>query len=373
MLEWARERARLTGDDLRKKFDKYPEWLSGDLTPTLKQLEGFAAATHTPFGYLLLSEPPGEPLPMADFRVIAGTALARPSANLLDTIYACQQRQEWYRDEARLQGDAPLEWVASLTANTPAVEAAAQLREQLSWGPEARQLAGDVPGAWAAIRNSMEDCGVLVMITGHVGSNTRRALDLAEFRGFALVDDLAPLVFVNGVDAKVAQVFTLVHELAHLWLGQSGLDDVDPGSEAVNVERWCNAVAAEVLVPLPELRRALSANADLLGQVAALARAFRVSKPVILGRLREAGYLTWAQYHRANEMLEQARLAAEPARKKSGGNFYPGFFVATSRRFTDALVASTLEGRTLYRDAFKMLGIRSEKAFDGVAAQLGRA
>lgn len=378
LLEWALERSRLPEDTWTTKFEHLEKWLSGDRKPTLKQLEGFAKATHTPVGFLFLQEPPEESLPVADFRVVAGSDQARPSADLLDVLYVCQQRQEWYRDDARAHGEPSLEWVGSVTTATPVADAAAEIAAQLGWNAEARRAVGDVVGAWTELRRRIENVGVLVMITGHVGSNTHRALKVGEFRGFALSDDQAPLIFVNGVDAKAAQVFTLIHELAHLWLGNTGLDDLFGTSEADAavqsttdnaIERWCNAVAAEVLVPLAELRAQLDDVDDLPAALPAIARRFRVSKLVVLGRAREVGFISWDQYWQIRADLHQQFLASPPP-ESSGGNFYPGLFAATSRRFTEALIASTLEGRTLYRDAFQMLGIKSQTAFDGIVERL---
>ncbi len=98
LLLWARERAGIAQEDLAMKFKKLPEWESGVIEPTLKQLEAFARAVHVPFGYLFLSEPPEEAVPIPDFRTFAGREVARPTPDLLDMIYACQERQGWYRD-----------------------------------------------------------------------------------------------------------------------------------------------------------------------------------------------------------------------------------------------------------------------------------
>lgn len=384
LLEWARTRSGIDDETWTKRFPAYDTWLAGDRRPTFRQLEDFAAKTHTPLGYLLLDEPPEEELPIADFRVIAGTDQARPGADLLDTIYACQQRQEWYRDDALLHGEEHLRFVGSLATSTPVEAAAAQLRNQLAWDAQAGQAAGSWSGAVTSLRNRMEGAGVLVMITGHVGSNTHRTLDPDEFRGFALVDDFAPLVFVNGADAKAAQVFTLVHELAHIWLGQGGLDDVDPQAQPADaaastrsssaaVERWCNAVAAEVLVPLAEIdgyKQPLGNHEEILERVRDVARRYRVSQPVALTRLREAGGLSWADDGELRRRLYAEYWAARSERGGGGGDFYPSLLAASSRRFTEALVASTLEGRTQYRDAFRMLGIKSQKAFDGLIDRL---
>ncbi|CAB4568888.1 unannotated protein [freshwater metagenome] len=209
------------------------------------------------------------------------------------------------------------------------------------------------------------------MISGIVGSNTHRALDPKEFRGFALVDPRAAVVFVNGADSKAAQVFTLVHELAHLWLGETALSDLDPRSVRSNdVERWCNQVAAEFLVPMSEFRERFDRRRDLRGQLRPLAELFRVSTQVILGRLREAGVLSWDQYMAELE-VEREAVAAFLADRGGGGNYYNTKPVQVSRRFASAVIASAKEGRTPYTRAMRLLDMKKESTFDGLAEHLG--
>ena len=208
----------------------------------------------------------------------------------------------------------------------------------------------------------------MVMVTGVVLSNNRRHLDPEEFRGFALSDDRAPLVFVNGADTKAAQMFTLAHELAHLWLGASALSDASPASIGGHrVEQWCNQVAAELLAPLAVVRAELQRDEALDQTLARLARRFKVSTLVILRRLLDAGVLNRADFGRAYAQ-EVTRLKQLMATGAGGGDFYLTTMARVSRRFASALVESTLEGRTLYRDAFRMLGIAKTETFN----ELGR-
>ena len=219
MLRWAVERAGLVPDDLQARFTKFPEWLEGEVHPTLKQLENFAKAVHVPIGYLFLPEPPEEALPIPDFRTLEGRQLARPSPNLLEMIYACQERQSWYADFARLYQDPELDFVGSATLQTSPEAVAGKIRTALGFSVEERRDCGTWTDALRMFIRQADQAGILVMTSGVVFSNNKRPLDVDEFRGFALVDRLAPLVFINGSDSKSAQMFTLAHELAHIWLG----------------------------------------------------------------------------------------------------------------------------------------------------------
>jgi len=369
LLRWACERAGFDLDTLARRFPKLPDWERGEASPTLKQLESFAKATHTPVGYLFLQEPPAERVPIPDFRTLANEHIARPSPDLLDTVYICQQRQEWYRDFARSMRDVPLPFVGSVRVGDDVVRTAALIRHALAFDIDERRQMRTWTDALRRFIEQADALGVLVMVSGVVGSNNLRKLDPQEFRGFALADDLAPLVFINGADTKAAQMFTLAHELAHLWLGQSALSDAQAASVPEHeVERWCNQVASELLVPLEVFRAQYDHRAELRAEVDRLAQRFKVSKLVILRRILDAGGLSRQAFWQAYEE-ELACLRALP--KGSGGNFYLTLGARASKRFARALVVSTLEGRSSFTEAFRLLGFKKMATFRDLGDSLG--
>ncbi|MCL4395710.1 MAG: XRE family transcriptional regulator [Chloroflexi bacterium] len=368
MLRWARERARRTPQDLAGQFPKVDRWERGEEQPTLKLLERFAKTVHVPVGYLFLPQPPVETVPIPDFRAGASVR-ARPSPELLETVYVCQQRQEWYRDFARSTGEDPLAFVGSARVGDDVEQTAGVIRSALDFDlAERRQM----PTWTEALRRFIEQSdavGILVMCNGVVGNNNRRHLDPDEFRGFAMADDLAPLVFINGADTKAAQMFTLAHELAHVWIGQSAVSDANAASMPDHrIERWCNQVAAELLVPLRQLRAEYRDGTELQSEMGRLARRFKVSTLVILRRIHDANKITLEEM-RAEYEAELERIRA--IKRPSGGDFYLTQGARLSKRFARAVVVSTLEGQTLYRDAFRMLGFSRLATFQELGRKLG--
>jgi Zn-dependent peptidase ImmA (M78 family) len=351
------------------RFPKLTAWEQGTVKPTLKQVEDFARATHTPVGFLFLQEPPVEKVPIPDFRTIRNEAISRPSPDLLDMIYVCQQRQEWYRDFARSERISPLSFVGSASLNSSVESTAAIMRHALGFDIEQRRRIPTWSDALRLFIGQADEAGIMVMCSGVVLNNNSRRLDPEEFRGFALSDSLAPLVFINGADTKAAQMFTLAHELAHIWLGQSAVSDAQASLIPEHqVERWCNNVAAELLVPLAVLKHEYEGGSNLRASLDQFARRFKVSTLVILRRIHDAGGLTrdefWHEYEK-----ELKRLLA--ISKSSGGNFYLTQAARVSKRFARALVISTLEGQTLHRDAFRMLGFAKLDTFKKLGRSLG--
>ncbi len=369
LLRWAAARSGRSREDLLRQFPKLQAWESGDGLPTFKQLESFARTTHAPIGYLFLDTPPIEGLPVRDFRAVGDGTINSPSPELLDTIYLCIQRQDWYREEALTAGAPPLEFLGSMDISDDPTHAATSIRALLGLVLEERQKAGSWEEALRKLIESADKAGILVMVSGIVGSNSHRKLNVSEFRGFALVDTLAPLVFVNGRDAKAAQMFTFAHELAHLWLGESGVSNAHMLTTTnVETEKWCNKVAAEFLVPADVVRDAFNPKADLVQEAQRLAILFKVSTLVVLGQIFESGGISWGEFRSAYS-VEYARASART--RTSGGDQIRNVGARVSTRLSRAVVVSALEGRTSFTEAFRLLGISQHSSFEKLAVNLG--
>lgn len=374
LLRWAVERAGWSRETIDSRAPQFDDWLTG-VRPTLKQLEKFAHATHAPLGLLFLPEPPAEPVPIPDMRTIGNRRVERPSVDMLDMIYLCQTRQEWYRGYAINHGLPEVDFIGAATIADPAETVAERIRGRLDFDLANRHTFSSWTDALRQLIDRLESTGVLVMVSGIVGSDTHRKLNPDEFRGFALSDALAPLIFVNGADTKAAQIFTLIHEYAHLWIGESALSDAAMAASGGHEhELWCNRVAAEVLVPLAVIRVEYSGE-PTVDELERLARRYRVSTLVTLKRLYDAGFLSWDYYQERYAAERDRVIAALESRRgdSGGGNYYYTQPLRLSREFARAVVSDTVEGGTSYRDAYRMLGTRKHETFANLAAELGAA
>ena len=229
---------------------------------------------------------------------MSGKDVSRPSPDLIDTIHACQERQSWYREFARVSQQHQPEFVGSATHRMQPKNVAALMRHTLDFEVDDRKACSSWTDAMRLFVQKADGAGVLVMVNGVVGGNNHRRLNPSEFRGFAFSDPLAPLVFINGSDTKAAQMFTLAHELAHIWLGSSALSDTGakPARSLPLKEAWCNRVAAEFLVPLDALRAELNPEEPMPDTMSRLARTFKVSTLVVLRRLLDAEWIGRADF-----------------------------------------------------------------------------
>jgi Zn-dependent peptidase ImmA (M78 family) len=355
---------------LNKRIPQLKTWERGDKQPTAKQLEAFAKATNTPLGFLFLPAPPAEKLPIRDLRTVKDKP-SRPSPELLDTIYAMQRRQDWLREE-RIDSEAGArEFVGGARLNDDPQAVGQEMRRAVGVADEWAAQVASWQEAVSELRRRIEDLGVLSVINGVLGNNTHRKLDVEEFRGFALTDPQAPLIFVNGADAKSAQMFTLAHELAHVWLGPegeglSGFDGIFPGD--TRVENFCDQAAAEFLVPARELKdrwRDVRGASDAFEQIA---RRFRVS-PIVAGRramdLRLVNRDTFFDFYKAYTKRERQRV--KPA---GGGDFYNNQNTRVGATFAKSVMRAALEGRLTFKEAYDLTGLRGG-AFQRYARRLG--
>ena len=370
MLRWACERADRELSDLAGRVPGLIAWEKGEKKPTLKQLEEFAKATHVPFGYLFFSEPPEEDIPIPDFRTVS-ERIRRPSPDLLDTIYAMQRRVAWLREE-RLECEAePFEFVGSAKLTDDPSGIGREMRRALGLGDGWAAAVGSWQDAVREFRTAIEITGVMAVINGVVGNNTHRTLNVSEFRGFSLCDSYAPLIFVNGADAKSAQMFTLAHELAHLWLGLdgeglSGFQALSPSGD--DVEIFCDKAAAECLLPAQELIDWWNVAKREEEPFKNIARRFKVS-PIVAGRraldLRLIDRETFFDFFYESTASERRRSGSA-----GGGDFYNNQNTRVGQAFAAEVIRAAKSGRLTFREAYSLTGLRGG-AFHEYANRLG--
>jgi len=357
LLLWACRRSGMAKSILAKRFKQLESWLSGESSPTFKQLEAFAKATHTPFGYFFLPAPPDEPLPLPDFRTTTKTKQRTVSPELLDTIYAMQQRQAWLKEFLIEEGSEPLSFVGSARLSDDAEGVAHEMRRFVGLENGLMAQVHTWQGAVSALRRAIENIGVMAVINGVVGNDTHRQLSVDEFRGFALSDPYAPLIFVNGKDAKSAQIFTLAHELAHIWLGKegvSGFENLSPGGE--DVEEWCNLAAAEFLIPAQELRLRWNELKRVSERFEVLARHFKVSPIVASRRALDLKLIGRDEFFDFYKEYTERDFSRKP--EKGGGDFYNTQNTRVGEFFVMRVYNAAMEGRIGFETAYGLTGLK---------------
>lgn len=320
LIDWALARAQKSKEELSAKHT----WIESGKQPTLKDLKDFAKATYTPVGFFFLDEVPKIEIPIKSFRTVGSAGLQTASANLLETVFLMEARQEWMREFFINENEPALNFVGSISVDTPVEIAAERIREDLGLAKDWATEFSSPHDLLRDLRNRAEQKRILVFINGVVKNTNIRKLNVDEFRGFVLSDEFAPLIFINASDAKVAQVFTFLHELVHLWLG---FDDIFQQDFEVNqvvntntVELFCNSVAAEVLIPKDEFFKIWNKNILLKANLDRVSKKFNTSRIVTARRALELRVIGWdifqdtiKRFHSYNDV--------EP-KSSNGGDFW---------------------------------------------------
>lgn len=374
MIDWALDRAGLSMGAAKKRAPILEKIEWGDVVElSYTQLDSLARITRTPLGYFFLPEPPVEELPIPDFRTRRDQQVREMSPDLIETVFDMHARQQWYREYALGEGYEPVPFVGSANVGEPIVEVARTIRASFGlsegWASRIYNLGETV----SYIRDLFQENGILVVINGVVGNNPNRKLDVEEFRGFVLSDKMAPLVFVNNADFKAAQVFTLFHELVHLWIDRDGIIDLDENANSEGeVETFCNRVAAEILVPENELASYWVMNPVLHMEARTLARRFKVSPIVIGRRLLDSGLVSRERYLAFYNEYVAGGFRDNGVDSGSGGNFYNNQNNRIGKRFMRAVARALMEGKVSYTHAFKLTGLKGA-TFDKYVKMVGGA
>ena len=216
ILEWV---LRTSEGSLNEKWtDNVKQWINGDKNPTVNQISQLSKASKIPFGYLFLQEPPKVELPLLNFRTVNNDSIEEPSKELLDTVYEMQSKVSWLSDYRKDQGMNKISFIGMNNEY-----------KQLDGSEKAERILNyfDLDSDWNfkkgkpfnVLRERVTNYGITVSVNGVV-RNTRRHLNQNEFRAFVIIDDFAPLIFINSRDSFNARLFSLVHELVHIWYGQ---------------------------------------------------------------------------------------------------------------------------------------------------------
>lgn len=359
ILSWSRQRAGLSeaqiARGLKVQFERVKEWEAGQSLPTFSLARKWALMAHIPFGFLFLKTPPQDQLPLPDLRTVGGVMPEKPSLNLMDTVRDVLRKQDWYLEYLQDHKRSPLPFVGSFHSHSPISDVVNDIRRVLGVTDAFARMGYE--DYVRALVSGAEDAGILVMRSGVALGNTHRKLDVSEFRGFAISNAMAPVVFINSADAPAARLFTLMHELAHIWIGSTGISDGGSQSAARQEEAFCNAVAGEFLAPEQVFRANWVSDVHWEENLMPLAALFHVSGVVIARRARDLGYISGDQYAAYYRRV----LQAYRDKGGNGGDYYRTAAVRNSTRLSRAVLAEAQSGRILLRDAGKLLGVQPAK------------
>lgn len=365
VLQWAINRAGISVESIHKKADK---WVSGEARPTFPQAMKIAKKLQIPFGYLWLKEPPLEQEIIPDLRTVGNSAPTEIPLELKTTLNDIKQRQEWFKEYAKANDIPKCKAIGNFTS----FDDKQKIADDISAKLDISSMIGKKYNKDQMLKNiieKIEALGILVMRNSILRSNTKKKLNLNTFRGFAIFDDIAPLIFINTNDSKAGQIFTLMHELVHLWIGQSGISDLNIQNDN-RIEFFCNEIAAKILMPEIEIKQAFKDFTDE-NWLENMANQFSVSTLAILNRLRNLNLISMHEYQelysdeqdKFNDIPKQKQKGAPPPEvmiKAKNGNL-----------FTFAVTSAVLSGDETYTTGASLLGFKNTDLISKIAKEMG--
>ncbi|MBO1305288.1 ImmA/IrrE family metallo-endopeptidase [Enterococcus sp. 669A] len=368
IIQWAIQNSGKSMSLISQKFSKIDEWASTESELSVNELNKLSKELRVPFGYFFLKKPPVEDIELLKYRTIDNEEHETPSRELIDTIKHMEARQSFMRENLVEDGFLPLNFVGSATTNEEAEELATAILTELGLTSDWNQKN---PDTFNTLRQAASNAGILVMQNGVVGNNNYRPLDVAEFRAFVLIDEYAPLIFLNARDSVKAKIFSLCHELVHIWLGVNELYNDPQGENQVflneQLEKFCNETAAEMLLPGNVLREIYDVEMNAYENIKSISKGFSVSDLVACIRLRQQKLISKKIFDEVYPtLLEEMRKnlsAKEEMEKSSGGNYYYTQGSRLDKNFVHSVSRKAREGKILYTEAYELLGAKG-KTYD---------
>lgn len=341
-------------------LDLLCDWERGVKKPTLSQVQKLGQRLHIPFGYFFLTKRPVEHFKILEFRTIDSVAHGEASPQLKDTIAQMEAVQDWVREYRRGEAYPKVAFVGrcrGMDVSQVLVTVRDVFEIPVHWYADVK----DAEQAFRFFRRLCEQQGIIVMQNGVVGNNTHRPLSLDEFRAFVLTDDWAPLIFINARDGIRGRLFSLLHEVVHVFLGQNDLFNSPDRVTAFEkeIERICNRVAAEILAPKKEFLEIwaqCSREKDLQFSVKQAAKKFHCSLTVAARRALDLGCITQGQYEEMVSLFQKAFAKG----KGKGGNYYNTLASRMDGPFVRMLADSVQMGNTTYTEAFRLTGTNNK-------------
>lgn len=353
-------------------MDLLREWKKESKQPTFSQIENISKRSRIPLGYFFLDNPPKEEIKLIEYRTVDSVELLNPSRELIDTVYEMEEIQQWMKEYRIDSGYNELNYVGSVKRYSDIISISNRIRNDLGMPKEWYETVSKREDAFRYVRNLLMDCGVIVMLNGIVGNNTHRTLNIDEFRAFALVDEWAPLIFINSVDSESAKLFSLFHELSHIWIGENDLyNDRRHSNNKNHIEIICNAVASELMLPQDLFIKKWNSftGTDDSIRIKEIAHHTKCSECVIARKALDNKLISTAHY---NDVVEESIWQFQEYRKnkKNGGNYYRTAAHKLDGNLVLALCDSIAEGKTTYTEAYRLTNT-SRKTFSEVASSFG--
>jgi Zn-dependent peptidase ImmA (M78 family) len=368
VMGWARKRSGFSLEDAAHKIgrpvDEISKWETGELRPSVAQARKASEVYKRPLAVFYLPEPPEDFETLRDFRTLPDGFSREYSQELGLLIRTTLFRQEWLKDFCIQEQAEPLSFIGSATMKSTPAEVAKKIREVLKITPQDQMRCRSRSEALSLWIDRVEQIGIYVFQQGDV--------DLQEARGFAIADEYAPFIFINSSDAEAARIFTLAHELCHLWINEPGISNLESfektkSDQVFDIEIFCNRVAS-ILVLEPEAfafaLKNIGSNLGLEDKVRALSNIFKVSEEAIARRFLESGTISKARYEELRRVYQERwRLIRDERRKqmvanKKGPSFYVKKLFNNGYAFTQTVISAYRNGAVSGRDASSLLEVK---------------